>query len=204
MVKVAAPAMSLEASGSLGQAITFSRWKGRPYIRTRVVPKNPKSAAQTGMRAMLRWLSQAWAALTTANKATWANLAAATNISPFNSYTAYNQARWRDWRAPTKAYPAAEALTAGTISNLQVTSGERSNTLTWEEATMTNTWGIAICRYLVSETPANWSITIRIVPPAVLKYVDSPVDDPTSWYYRLIAFTTDGKFGVQSGESQGS
>lgn len=46
MAKVTGPLMSLEASGTIGNALTFSRWVGRPYVRRYTVPGNPQTLGQ--------------------------------------------------------------------------------------------------------------------------------------------------------------
>lgn len=46
MAKVTGPLMSLEASGTIGNALTFSRWVGRPYVRRYTVPGNPQTLTQ--------------------------------------------------------------------------------------------------------------------------------------------------------------
>lgn len=46
MAKVTGPLMSLEASGTIGDALTFSRWVGRPYVRRYSVPGNPQTLIQ--------------------------------------------------------------------------------------------------------------------------------------------------------------
>ena len=71
MVKLQAPCLSLEASGSLAGALVFSKWKGRPYCRSLVTPANPRSGGQVGMRAMFKFLSQKWDAIAAGPKATW-------------------------------------------------------------------------------------------------------------------------------------
>ena len=48
MAKVTGPLLSLEASGTVGDALTFSRWVGRPYVRRYTVPTAEKR---------LRWVS---------------------------------------------------------------------------------------------------------------------------------------------------
>ena len=58
MVKITGPMMSLDAQGTLGDAITFAKWKGRPYVRQRVIPSNPKTGAQLGRRAMFKFLTK--------------------------------------------------------------------------------------------------------------------------------------------------
>ena len=46
MAKVTGPLMSMEASGTVGDALTFSRWVGRPYVRRYTVPSNPQTLGQ--------------------------------------------------------------------------------------------------------------------------------------------------------------
>lgn len=53
MAKVTGPFMSLSASGTLAKTLTASIWKGRAYIRQRVIPLNPQSAGQQSQRAAL-------------------------------------------------------------------------------------------------------------------------------------------------------
>lgn len=50
MARVTAPLMSLDASGSIAKTLVASKWKGKNYMRIRVIPYNPKSAYQTGIR----------------------------------------------------------------------------------------------------------------------------------------------------------
>lgn len=51
--KVSTPLMSLDASGSVAKAITFSKWKGRNYVRQLVIPANPRTSGQQTTRAKL-------------------------------------------------------------------------------------------------------------------------------------------------------
>lgn len=53
MAKVTSPLMSLDASGSVAGAITFSKWKGRNYVRQLVIPANPRTSGQQATRAAL-------------------------------------------------------------------------------------------------------------------------------------------------------
>lgn len=48
--KVTGPLMSLDASGTVGKTCTFSKWKGRNYVRLRVTPMNPQSEGQQDAR----------------------------------------------------------------------------------------------------------------------------------------------------------
>ena len=59
MVRLVMPAMSAEASGTLGGAIVFSNWKRLAYGRIRVTPKNPKSTDQKAVRSILGTVAKA-------------------------------------------------------------------------------------------------------------------------------------------------
>jgi len=60
MARLTAPLLSLAASGTIGDAITFSSWKGIPYARTRVIPYNPNSLAQQEVRGVFSTLNEMW------------------------------------------------------------------------------------------------------------------------------------------------
>ena len=61
-------------SGSIGGTV-YSRNKGGAYIRNRAIPTNPNTLPQQNRRADLAALSQAWADLTDAQRASWLNWA---------------------------------------------------------------------------------------------------------------------------------
>jgi len=72
-----------------GNAV-FSRWKGRSYIRERVIPANPRSAAQTTQRQYLAKVVGWWHDLKTVIKDCCDTLGAEYQISGFNAFTARN------------------------------------------------------------------------------------------------------------------
>lgn len=69
MAKTTAPLFSLEASGTVGSTITYSRWHGRSYVRRRVIPVNPQTANQIAIRNAMRVMAAGvvWANLTALN-----------------------------------------------------------------------------------------------------------------------------------------
>jgi len=60
MAKVNAPLLSFSASGTIAGTQTYSKWKGRPYVRQRVTPANPDTAAQQLTRNTFSWLNNVW------------------------------------------------------------------------------------------------------------------------------------------------
>lgn len=62
MAKVTGPLLSLDASGSVAGAMTFSRWKGINYVRQRVIPTYSNTTDQANVRAIVHDASIAWKA----------------------------------------------------------------------------------------------------------------------------------------------
>lgn len=59
MAKVSAPFLSLDASGTVAGTLTASKWKGRNYMRLRIVPANPQSPDQQVTRGILGVIGKA-------------------------------------------------------------------------------------------------------------------------------------------------
>jgi hypothetical protein len=202
MVKVQAPALSLGASGSLGGALVFSSWKGRPYVRSLVRPANPKSGGQVGMRAMFRWLSQQWASISAGNQATWEDRADQGIVSPFNAYMGYNGFRWRDFLGCTQHDPEAITDTNIVAGAGSAVAGVRSITVTQAVTTANDGWGIAFFRGLAPAFSTAFDNLIGISPVDGVNdvlWVDSPLE-PDTYYYNMRAITDDGQMSAQIGE----
>jgi len=198
MVKVSAPALSLEASGKLGGALVFASWKGRAYARSLVKPSNPKTDNQVGMRAATKFLAQMWATFGSGDQASWNDLAANANISPFNAYCSFNLSHWRMGFFPSKAYPANRALTPTTINTFTATAGARHITIKYSLTAAADQWGVAIARSTTNGFSPTWATTkvlIYCADTADHDYVDGPLD-AGAYYYRACAFTDDGVNGV--------
>lgn len=207
MVKVFAPALSLDASGTIGNAITFSKWKGRHYVRERIIPANPRSGLQTGFRSMFKFLAQNWAALAAPDKATYESLADSMAISPFNAYVRLNQNRWRNYKPGSHATPATETGTVATWNGgtPAATGGVSNVTLAMTPAVPGDNWGLAIFRSTSTGfTPGLSNCVAVILVAAAVEYtfVDSPLAADT-YYYDTRRFTDDGLWGTLDGEITG-
>lgn len=60
MAKVTAPLLSFGASGQIGKAQVYGRWRGVPYARQLVTPRNPQSTQQTSTRNVFSSISGLW------------------------------------------------------------------------------------------------------------------------------------------------
>jgi len=208
MVKVFAPALSLDASGTIGNAITFSKWKGRHYIRERIIPANPRSGLQVGFRAMFKFLAQNWATVASMDQASYNALADSLAISPFNAFMRKNQQRWRNYKAPAEHILAQEEGTVCTWNGgTPAAAGGPSNvTLTMTPASKEDNRGLAIFRDIETGFTPGISncVAVILVDDAVeYTWVDSPLAADT-YYYDTRRFTSSGLWGALDGEIDGT
>lgn len=200
MAGVKGPLFSLDASGTVGGAVVFAKWKGRNYVRRHAVPANPKSATQVGTRAMLRFLSQQWDGLTAGEKVTWDTPAAVTNISAFNAFIGYNMSRWALFKYPVQSYPAAEADVAATIITPVCTAQVKSVLTGATVSVLAQNWGLAIYRKVGSAPGESRSECVRLIPAlsaAAFTWTDIDVTVGTDYYYDATPFSHDGVGGSE-------
>lgn len=197
MVKLGGPAMSLDASGTIGGILTFSKWKGRAYVRTRVIPANPKSDPQMAVRAMMKFLAQQWAGIATIDKATWDVGAEANKISPFNQYTKINLRNWRDFLPPGKKATLlraqASAVISGTVSN---DAGRYAQSVITLAAAPFN-WGSIVYMSDTTGFTPNWN-NARLFTQAVGGAAHTINIGPLPagvYYLRFATFSIDGLIG---------
>lgn len=206
MVKVLGPMFSFEASGTIGNIATFSKWKGRPYVRQRVVPSNPKSALQVSTRAIMRFLSQAWVGVGATPQGSWDELAAAAQVSPFNSFISKNAMRWREFQAPSQTYPAAETGTLPVATLDSAVGGPSYMDLTMTITTLNDVWGVALFRSPTGTFTPSRANCIAVIPvdgTGTLVYTDSGLVAGT-YYYDAKFFTKEGSLGPDEGEVNGT
>lgn len=90
MAKVTGPLFSLSASGTLADTITFSMWKGTPYVRLTVIPNNPQTASQQSQRSTMTAGVSTWkhgVSCNATSKNSWGACASGTGMSGFNRFT---------------------------------------------------------------------------------------------------------------------
>jgi len=203
MAGVKGPLFSLDASGSVGDAIVFAKWKGRNYVRRHAIPSNPKSVGQVSVRAMMKFLAQYWASLDAAEQADWENRAAATDISPFNAFVGYNTERWGRFAFPSKLDPATEIGTAGTILAPTATAGSRSVLLAVPISAAADNWGVVIHSSLVTSFTPSRNTARQLIPAetvATFQWLDFPLTVGVEVFYRFESFSDDGVNDLLVGE----
>lgn len=203
MARTTAPLFSLDASGTIAKAITFSKWRGRQYVRRHAIPKNPQSPAQVGIRAALKFLTQSYADNVEDITTAYALLAKDANFSVLNAYVRYNMARWRMGHGLTTGYPALDTAVTVTITQ-SLTGGQRNVLVTVTPSAAADIWGVAIYRSTATITTINWNLCVAILAAAgttPLNYTDGPLA-PATYHYRAAALSSAG--GIGTGCADGS
>lgn len=194
MVKVNGPMFSFSASGTLADTATFSTWKGRPYVRQRVIPHNPKSDSQTGMRQMLAFLSQAWNGLSDISKSTWEEIASQAEISPFNAFCSYNLRKWRDYLAPSQQYPATRDDTNAALGTLSLAQIGQNIQVTQAITSKNDGWNLIIHKSTTTGFTPGFSTSVKTIalPTSGDAVTEIGPFQPGTYYVRTISGTVAG------------
>ncbi len=198
MVLVNGPMFSLGASGTIGDTLVFSIWKGRAYVRKRVIPTNPKSASQTGMRSMFSFLAKQWTNIAGVDQDTFNADAESKSISPFNSYIALNMDRWKNFLPPSQTFVPAEASTPLTVTTMTLNGGEAYANVELTPSAALDIWGFVVFRELAVITDPNNSNTVHVLEAngvSMVEFNDTGLEAGT-YHYRAGVVNVDGIMGV--------
>ncbi len=91
MARIKFSPLIVAASGKVADTV-FSIWKGRAYIRARVTPANPNSAAQQLVRNSMTRVVNLWQSLVADVVAAWNLYAGPYTISGYNAFVKSNRA----------------------------------------------------------------------------------------------------------------
>ena len=196
MARVQGPLFSLGASGKLGGSIVFATWKGRAYVRELVRPTNPKTVKQLSVRAMMKFLSQQWAAIGATPQDTWDTLADAEVISKFNAFIKQNLKRWRNFLGIGQDNTPDAADTGPANGVAAAAGGVRMATVTLPVTTANDAWGNFIFRKTDSAVTPAFDNLVAVLPydgTNDIVFVDTPLDAAT-YHYDFYSVTKDGLF----------
>lgn len=201
MALVNGPLFSLDASGTIGDTITFAKWKGRNYVRERVIPSNPKSGAQTGRRCMFKFLTQAWSSIAAGDQATFQDLADDIVASPFNAYLRINMQDWHNFLTPSEALARARSNTPSDNALTAAVWEENRIKLSLAGSALGDNWGIVVfAKEAGAVTPAVGNAIIAD-PDLTIAAHDIFWTPPTvaTWHFDTIAFADDGAQAAAGG-----
>lgn len=196
MVKLKGPIHSGDATGSLAEVLSFLRGKTVTIAKKHARPANPKSPAQKGVRAMIRFLAEQWSLLSAPERASWRAAAAGKPYAAYHAYIKVNMDRWNTMRYPSAAYPAAEVLTPTTAPLLWLTPKVASIQIETNAVGSGACWAYVHFQSLTSgftPSPQN-AVWIKTRDAWSTIFLLTPVM-PGTYYHRAIPFRRDGRAG---------
>lgn len=122
MAKVTFSPLIVAASGSVKDTV-FSKWKGKNYIRARVIPANPNTAAQQAVRESLARCVTLWQSFEAQIEAAWNLYAGPYGYSGYNAFVKANRAT-EQAGTELQATPPNADVTA--VSDLAASTGAAS------------------------------------------------------------------------------
>ena len=203
MARTTGPLLSMDASGTVGGSLVFSKWKGRNYVRKHVVPHNPQTALQTGVRSGMAFCSKWASSDKTTTKAIWQTKANNDKISPHNAFVKAFMMTWRVGLIYPLGgiYPAA--IDTGVLSVATATSRPRSVDLTW---TLTSP-DVRIGYFIYASTttgfvPALSNCIGQVFNGSVFTDRDMAIAVPM--FYRIAGISSLGAYRLYSNQMTGT
>lgn len=117
MATVTSPLMSMDASGQIGHAVVYSKWKGRNYVRRYAKPSNPNTPAQSGVRKLFAYLVSRFLGLSDTAQADWKAAGQAMAMTGTNFYIQQNSRRFNNGAAPVNSTAAINAAQPDAVHN---------------------------------------------------------------------------------------
>ena len=199
MAKLTGPLMSMTASGKFANSIVFVQAKSGPVARQFVIPSNPKSASQTGVRAMMAWISQEWAKLTAPEKATWLTAIATPGESAFNAFVRSGMNQWKNGLFAQSEHPSIVEAAPAVPTALVATAAGRQVTFTWVDPAA-RVFGLALHSTLGGVNTPSPANAIKVADAGVLQAVFT-FAAPGTYHYRLRAASHEGLFGPATADA---
>lgn len=140
MAKPTGPLLSLDASGTIADTLTFSRWRGIGYVRQRVIPSNPQSVAQTQTRSVFTWASNMWRTAPSLARAPWTRFAAGQALTDRNAFIGRQTAFMRGDTALDNFVGSPGAKGGISATSIALTPGSNQITVDFTNPTPPTGW----------------------------------------------------------------
>lgn len=175
MAKVTGPLMSMDASGTVAGSITFGKWKGRNYVRQRVIPSNPQTAAQTGVRSSLAGAAALWKSDTATLKGNFETLASQRNISAFNAFTGFTQQQYSKGFGIANNPSPTNAAPTNPPTSINVDADGKYLTIEWTDSSDSGVWANNVYLKMGSAPTAIWPNLIGVIQQGIEKLTIGPL-----------------------------
>ncbi len=198
MATVKGPLMSIDASGSLGKTIVFTKWKGRNVVRKHVIPANPKSVTQVGLRSVFKFVTQDFTNLSVARKASWQAIADQSAITALNAQVATDQGLARRNLGWIIAPGEAAGTTPDAATSFAAVSQPGAMVFTWVAGAAAPEYCWALHLKLGSTVDVDITDLVIVVAAATLTATVLVDDSSVEMKAGIVGINFDGEFGAEA------
>lgn len=110
MALLTGPLMSLQARGKFGDTIIYSGSKGRSYAKPYKQPTVRRYPTQRAVRAITKYLMQAWKDGTYLDKVAYEIMGKVSNFSGINAFQKFNFSRIFQGQGPVLSFPPSDGV----------------------------------------------------------------------------------------------
>lgn len=145
MAKTQAPLLSFGAEGTIAKTAVYSKWRGVPYVRQRVIPANPRTTAQQNNRSLFASMRALWKIAPAGMRSPWDAFATGRPFTGMNAFLGQNIAALQS-QSDLTAFIASPGARGGfPIDNFAAVGGVGSGEI---DVTIT-----------APTLPAGWAVT---------------------------------------------
>lgn len=195
MVKLKGPGISQASSGQFAKVLTFAKTSSGHYVKKNTRPAQPNTPPQIGVKACIKFLSQQWKTLSTAQMDSWLDRSQTMDVANYHAYVSANASRFNNFKMPSKEDPATEAGAGSAMEHNYTQTHYRAISYHAKSGGPPINWSYILCRSQTSgftPTPAN-AIAFFLKSASVYDvYFDRNLD-PGTYYYRCSGFDFTGR-----------
>ena len=200
MARTDGPLLSLSASGSFADTLTFVKTRRGTNVRAKIHQSSGKTPRQTSQRSLFGGLSEWWSSPAFYPPSNWSAAPRAGNDADFSAMLKINLDRWANFTGPGVSYPVTNTGTAGgaTIFSTGV-DGHRVEVVALG-FTYVDDWYLMLHRSAINGFTCDNS-TMVVSQQIVDGFFDIMYDKEVpsgTWYYRLMTATIDGLLSAES------
>jgi hypothetical protein len=200
MATLIGPLLSVAASGSFADRLTFLKTKRGTNVRVKIHQSTGRSGRQTSQRAAYSGMLKMFFSPYGYPPVDWDLAPRVANGSDVASYLQTNLRRWSTFSPPGIEYPITDTGAAGTPVLLSSAINGHDVTMVWSVNAGSiddNCYALGRSSNALFDLEIDNVIHLASVPLNLLTIVDRGVPAGT-WYYRLRGASYDGVWGPSS------
>lgn len=160
MPKTVAPLLSFDASGQIGNAMVYAKWRGVQYARRYVIPSNPNTTDQQETRNTFGWLNNVWRYMPAEVQESWNAYASGQPLTGRNGLIKFNLSDLRSETDLTNFIMAPAAKSGPVAASMILTPGDDQITVALTAPSLPTGWSVdqAVASAIQQQDPQSGTL----------------------------------------------